>query len=203
MFQVAVSADQRYGPVYNLGVAKEIVASLLRHGYPLGSGKPVTLYGYSGGGQVALGAVPYLKKVLKAPVRVISMGGVMSSDPGLDALDALVHLDGAHDTTDDLGRIVFPGRWPLAAGSPWNRALAAGKITIREIGPFTHTGPGGYLDTERRLPDGRTHLVVTLAAALQVLADWGVDQPLPVTSANLLPDDVPATASGEPAPDAA
>lgn len=180
MLQVAVSADNRYGPVYNLGVAKEIMSSLLAHGYPLGSGKPVTLYGYSGGGQVALGVALYLKKVLGAPLRVISMGGVMSSDPGLDALDALYHLDGEKDTTDDLGRFVFLGRWPLAAGSHWNRALAAGKITEKVIGPFTHTGSGSYLDMQQRLPDGRLNFAVTLSEALQILADWGVDQPLPV-----------------------
>ncbi len=54
VFQVATSADSRYGPIYNLGVAQEIRNSLVRHGYPLDNGTPVTLLGWSGGGQIAL-----------------------------------------------------------------------------------------------------------------------------------------------------
>jgi hypothetical protein len=56
----AVSADKRYGPVYNLGVAKEVWRTLLRHGYRPGSNKPVTLIGTSGGGQVSVGSATYL-----------------------------------------------------------------------------------------------------------------------------------------------
>jgi len=41
MLQVTVSADPRYGPIYSLGVAHEIARSLARHGYRLGSHKPV------------------------------------------------------------------------------------------------------------------------------------------------------------------
>lgn len=62
MFQVAVSVDSRYGPIFNRGTAQVIIDSLLDRGYRPGSGTPVTLIGYSGGGQVALGTVPYLKK---------------------------------------------------------------------------------------------------------------------------------------------
>jgi len=49
MFQVAVSADRRYGPIYNYGTAEVIRDELLRQGYRVGSGKPVTIIGYSGG----------------------------------------------------------------------------------------------------------------------------------------------------------
>ena len=55
IMQVAVSADPRYGPIYSLGVAKEIARSLARHGYQLGSQKPIFLIGFSGGGQVSVG----------------------------------------------------------------------------------------------------------------------------------------------------
>jgi hypothetical protein len=185
MLQVAVSADNRYGPVYNVGVAREILRSLLQNGYHIGSGKPVTLFGYSGGGQVSLGVAPYLKKVIKAPIRIISLGGVMSSDPGLDVIDALYHLDGTKDKTDDMGIFIFPGRWRWAAGSSWNRARAEGKIKVKVIGPFAHTGAGGYLDMERQVLDGRTHIEVTLGEVLQILKQWGVDQPLPVTPESL------------------
>jgi hypothetical protein len=180
MLQVAVSADNRYGPLYNVGVAREVLASLLRNGYRLRSGVPITLFGYSGGGQIALGIAPYLKKVVQAPIRVISLGGVMSSDPGLQAIDQLFHLDGDRDTTDDLGAWLFPGRWRLAPGSPWNQALAQGKITVRKIGPMAHTGPGGYLDQHALLPDGRSHFEVTLSEVLRLIAETKLDKPLPL-----------------------
>ena len=75
LWQVAVSADSRYGPIYNQGSASMILNGLQRHGYTLESGVPVTLIGYSGGGQVAVGAAPHLKTVVRAPVSVISLGG--------------------------------------------------------------------------------------------------------------------------------
>ena len=54
--QVAVCSDPRYGPIYNLGIAKEVYQALLNHGYDPRQRKPIYLVGYSGGGQVALGA---------------------------------------------------------------------------------------------------------------------------------------------------
>ena len=41
LFQVGVSSDPRYGPIYNVGVARELMRSLLRHGYPPDSGIPI------------------------------------------------------------------------------------------------------------------------------------------------------------------
>lgn len=46
--QVLVSADPRYGPTFNIGLAQELWRSLQRHGYRRGSGVPVVLIGYSG-----------------------------------------------------------------------------------------------------------------------------------------------------------
>ncbi|MCB0912843.1 MAG: hypothetical protein KDB60_14620, partial [Propionibacteriaceae bacterium] len=54
--QLFVSADRRYGPTYNIGTAQQVLESLLRHGYRLGSGVPVTLVGWSGGAQISVGA---------------------------------------------------------------------------------------------------------------------------------------------------
>ena len=58
---VAVSADLRYGPIYNQGIAQQIYESLLRFGYPPDGGIPLTLVGYSGGGQISMGTLPFLK----------------------------------------------------------------------------------------------------------------------------------------------
>ncbi|MCX7791274.1 MAG: hypothetical protein N2378_11590, partial [Chloroflexaceae bacterium] len=60
MLQVAVSADRRYAPVFNYGTASTILRALLDEGYRPGSGVPVTLMGYSGGGQGVFGAAYYL-----------------------------------------------------------------------------------------------------------------------------------------------
>lgn len=177
LFQVAVSADDRYGPIYNLGLAKEIWRSLLRHGYRPGSGTPVTLMGTSGGGQTEVGAVTYLAPAVGTPIKVISLGGVISADPGLLAMDHLYHLYGSKDGTQALGYKVFPGRWPksvwpFAAASPWYQAEAAGKITLREIGPFVHTGKGSPFDATSHLPDGESHLEHTLAIVVELISGF-------------------------------
>jgi hypothetical protein len=178
LFQVAVSADKRYGPVYNLGVAKEVWRTLLRHGYRPGSQKPVTVIGTSGGGQISVGCATYLSRILNgAPLRVISLGGVVSSDEGLLHVDHFYHIYGTLDGVQALGEKLFPGRWPLgrwpaAANSPWYKAKAAGMITMIELGPFGHTGVGSMFDQGSVLPDGRRHFDVTLEKLTNVLATF-------------------------------
>lgn len=165
LFQVGVSADRRYGPIYNLGEAKLIIEDLLRRGYQPGSGVPITLIGYSGGGQIALGVTPHLKNALRAPVDVISLGGVMSADPGLSEVRFLYHLAGSKDYVERLGVICFPGRWPLWLGSSWNRAKRRGKLTFVPMGAIGHTGEHSYLDDSKNLPSGQSfvdHTVKTI-----------------------------------------
>lgn len=167
-WQVAVSADSRYGPIYNQGSAAMLLSGLRRHGYAEGSRVPVTLIGYSGGGQVALGAAPHLKMRIRAPVSIISLGGVMSADPGLLTLEHLYHLHGDRDNTQRLGNIFFPGRWPFVP-SPWNTAKKRGVVELVPMGPTDHTGPGGYLDAESFLPDGRSFLDQTVETMTELL----------------------------------
>ena len=161
LWQVAVSADSRYGPIYNQGSAEMLVKGLRRNGYTVGSGVPITLIGYSGGGQVALGAAPHLERAVRVPISIISLGGVMSADPGLTTLEHLYHLYGVRDNVQRLGSIFFPGRWPLIP-SPWNTAKKRGVVELVFMGPPDHTGPGGYLDDVSRLPDGRSYLDATV-----------------------------------------
>lgn len=178
LFQVAVSADQRYGPIYNLGIAKEIWRGLLRQGYQPGSKTPVVLIGTSGGGQISVGCVPYLARMIEAPILTISIGGVISADPGLLEADHLYHLYGSEDATQRLGYKLFPGRWrwPLSANSPWHRARRAGKITLEEIGPFVHTGKNSAFDQETTLPDGQRNFDVTLARVSEIIRTWYENQ---------------------------
>jgi hypothetical protein len=176
-FQVAVSADQRYGPVYNLGVAQAVRARLVEHGYPLGRGVPVTLLGWSGGGQIAIGAASFLRKQLGGPISVISLGGLLSDDPGIERVEHLWHLYGTKDVVSPLGKYAYAGRWRLYPNSAWNRAVASGKVAFIELGPFTHNTAGDYFDARATLPDGRSHLQKSLDTVAEVLTEAGLEPP--------------------------
>lgn len=174
-FQVAVSADGRYGPIYNYGVAEEILAALRRAGYREGSGVPVTLLGWSGGAQIALGATPFLVRALDARISLVSVGGVMAAHPGLDRIHHCWHLFGDRDRIQRMGYLMSPGRWPMAVGSPWNRALLAGRITEIRMGAVFHRFPGNYFDDTCFLPDGTSHAARTSERVLQALEEDGVE----------------------------
>ena len=166
--QLFVSADRRYGPTYNIGTAQQVLESLLRHGYRLGSGVPVTLVGWSGGAQISVGAAWYLG-LTKIPLELISIGGMMSDDYGLDRLRHVYHLRGTNDPFEKLGWVMFAGRWPIAVGSPWSRATKEGRITIYDIGPMQHNVKDHYFDPEAFAPDGRSYLQVTSDAVVALL----------------------------------
>jgi hypothetical protein len=169
LFQVLVAADNRYGPIYSHGSAELVLRGLARHGYPLGSGVPVTLIGYSGGGEMALGAVSPLKSALGAPIYVVSLGGVMSSDPCLVDVDHLHHLYGSRDFVQRLGLILFPARWPLMKNSTWNQTLLRGRISYVPLGSVGHNGQGGYLDDDMLFTTGTTYLDHTLDHMVPIL----------------------------------
>lgn len=145
-FQVAVSADSRYGPIYNHSTAELIVRRLRRAGYREGCGAPITLIGYSGGGQIGIGAAPFIREALDAPTSVISVGGVMSSAPGLRYLHHLWHLQGSLDNVHKIGLVAFPGRWRIFPNSTWNIARRRGVIEVVPIEGIEHTGKRGYFD---------------------------------------------------------
>lgn len=166
--QLFVSADRRYGPAYNIGTAREVVLALRRHGYQLDGGKPVTLIGWSGGAQIAIGAAAYLG-MGRMPVQVVSIGGMMSDDPGLNRVDHLWHLRGTKDVFEKLGQVLFAGRWPHAVFSPWSDALADGRIEVINLGPIHHNAKAHYFDELTIAPDGRSYLQVTTDAVIAVL----------------------------------
>jgi predicted Abi (CAAX) family protease len=168
---VAVSADQRYGPIYNQGIAQVIYNGLIERGYQVGSGIPITLIGYSGGGEMSVAAGPYLRRATGAPIEVISLGGVMSANNNFLKLEHLYHLVGDKDSVEKLGPIMFPGRWKLFTLSYWNRAKRKGKVTLVPLGPVGHQLPGGMMDPNAFLPDGRSYLQQTVEIILQILQD--------------------------------
>lgn len=169
LFQVAVSGDPRYGPIYNFGVARELTRSLIRHGYPPGSGIPIAVMGWSGGGQIAVGVAPYLREALGAPVYVVSIGGVMSDDPGLDQVDHLYHLQSSEDPFPRITEVLYPGRWRIMRHSHWYRAEDAGRISVIDPGPMRHTGKGDYLDRNTILPNGQSNLDRTIDVIVHAL----------------------------------
>lgn len=169
VFIVGVSADKRYGPIYNQGIAQVLYRGLLERGYQPGSGIPITLVGYSGGGEMSAAAAPYLKRATGAPIDIISLGGVMSANNNFLKLEHLYHLYGEKDSVQRLGPILFPGRWKAFPLSYWNRAKRLGKITFLSMGPVGHQVPGGYMDSRATLPDGRTYLQQTIEVILAIL----------------------------------
>ncbi len=177
ILHISVSADARYGPVYNYSVAEMILQSLVRHGYVLGSGAPIALLGFSGGGQIALATAGYVAATLRAPVQVIGMGGIMNSSPSLAAITRLTLLYGTGDHVQSLSDWIFPARWPLFKNSAWNRALRAGKIRRICLGPMGHTKRNSYLDGTVYLPDGRSYRDVTADAIAAVIAELAVPVP--------------------------
>ena len=166
---VAVSADLRYGPIYNQGIAQQIYESLLRLGYPTDGGIPLTLIGYSGGGQISMGTLPFLRRALQTPIEVISLGGVISGNVNALDVEQLYHLVGRRDPVERAGPVMFPRRWPIVPLSYWNRAKQKGKISFISLGPVGHQVPGGIFDPRARLPDGRTHLEQTLDLVMEIL----------------------------------
>jgi predicted Abi (CAAX) family protease len=170
LFIVAVSADQRYGPLYNHGIAQVIADALIANGYRVKSGTPLTLIGYSGGGQMAAATASYLRRALDAPVDVISLGGVISGDCRLLEVEHMYHFAGDKDGVERIGRIMFPSRWKISVLSYWNRAVRLGRLSVSSLGPVGHQVPGGMLDPQARLPDGRTFLQQTLDYITRILA---------------------------------
>lgn len=159
---VLVSADKRYGPVYNRGMAQLIYDSLIDEGYRPGSQVPVTLLGFSGGGEISMGAAPLLQQALDSPLDIISLAGVFCGHNNILRLGHIYHLVGDKDPVERTGPVLFPKRWKIMALSYWNRAKKRGQVTFISLGPVGHQTPGGVLDPDQRLPDGRTHLQQTV-----------------------------------------
>jgi len=166
---VAVSADKRYGPIYNQGIAQVIYNGLIQRGYRPNEGAPLTLIGYSGGAQMAVATAPYLQKALGTDIEVISLGGVMSANNQFLKLEHLYHLVGDKDTVAALGPILFPGRRKFLPLSYWNRAMRKGKISEISLGPMGHQVPGGIMDPNAFLPNGKSHLLHTIDQILSIL----------------------------------
>jgi hypothetical protein len=146
LWRLAISADYRYGQVYNPAIALSILEQMdEQQPVPLNSDEPMQLIlmGTSGGAQVGLAATPYLSDWLNTEVTVLSFGGVFDGQDGFDAVDQVYHFRGEEDWVENIGGIVFPSRWLWALRSPFHRARDQGRYIPITSGPHEHGGDRG------------------------------------------------------------
>lgn len=171
LWRFALSADDRYGRVYNQGIAIAIVERM-NAAYPIrqAEDRPVDLIliGTSGGAQVSMGAAEYLKQWLPTEITMISIGGVFSGNDGFAAVGEVYHLQGQRDWIEDISNIVFPSRWPWTVASPFNQAQRQGNYHVKTIGPQGHDGPKGYFGEAIAQPPATTYVDLTLQAVNQL-----------------------------------
>ncbi|MEH1058504.1 hypothetical protein V6U89_25255 [Micromonospora sp. CPCC 206171] len=171
VMQIFVAADRRYRPLYNRAVGSQIATQLRLAGYQRDSGIPVVLLSYSGGAQVATGAVEELWSQLRSPLWLITLGGFLNGANDLSHAQHLDRLTSAGDRIERVSTWMFPQRWRLFRWSGWNRADREGKITVHGLDPATHVGPRSYISPEARLPDGRSHLDRTADTVIALIRD--------------------------------
>jgi hypothetical protein len=155
--------------VFNFGVAHGILLTLLRHGYHPGSRAPIILIGLSGSGQIAVGSGATLHRLLDVPIWVVSIGGVLTSDPSILEIEHVFHLSGSKDRTQYAGMALYPGCWPIMRGSAWNQALAQGKRTVIPVGLMKHVSHGDYFSHSMRLPSRVSYAEHTVAVIAEVV----------------------------------
>ncbi|MBD2020290.1 hypothetical protein H6F43_08835 [Leptolyngbya sp. FACHB-36] len=170
LWRFAISADDRYGPVYNRGIADAVVdrmnaaQPLPRTQQPL----KLVLIGTSGGAQVALGAASYLKQQLNAQIVVVSAGGVFDGTNGFDSVTHVYHLQGERDWIEDISQVVFASRWNWTVTSPFNQARQRGCYTSLSTGSHAHDGPEGYFGSAIAQPPNTTYVELTLQVVNQL-----------------------------------
>ncbi len=192
LWRFAISADDRYGPVYNLGMAHTIVERM-NQAHPIArSDKPINLIlmSTSGGTQVAMGATAHLRDWIDARITVVSIGGTFEERAGFNDVDHVYHLYSDQDWISAIPQIIFPGRWRWVVGSPFNQARRQGRYTACEIGAEEHDGERGYFgeaviqergndgsDGNNDVSNNTTYAEQTLEQISQ-LPIWSVSQPL-------------------------
>ncbi|WP_199349502.1 hypothetical protein [Nostoc flagelliforme] len=160
VWRMAVSADNRYGPIYNQAIALTIIEQMEKQQpIPTSSKQPIQLIlmGTSGGAQVALGTAPYIDKWLPVEITVVSFGGVFDGNEGFDVAKHIYHFRGERDWIENIGGIVFPSRWGWTVGSPYNRARRENRYTVYNSGPHEHQGEENYFGREVAKNDGTTY----------------------------------------------
>lgn len=141
--QLLVSADPRYGPSYNSGLAQVLQERL----HP---DAPTVFLAYSGGAQMAVGAARKLEGYLRQKPRLLALGGVFTDDPGIAAFELVVQLRGSRDYwVPELGRLLYPGLWRWQFWSTWNRYRRSGRYQVVRSGMHCHVGGSDYFGFQK------------------------------------------------------
>ena len=155
LFQVLVSADHRYGPLYSFGIARVARERLEAHGYvPRARASRSCCSARAAAARSRSAPPPISAPRSTRRSSVVTFGGVMASDRGIEEVERLASLYGTDDRVYALGRTAFPGRWPVAAGSFWNTArprAPADRAGHRPDGPL---GAAAAISTPGPRPDG-------------------------------------------------
>ncbi|MBD2314302.1 hypothetical protein H6G20_21775 [Desertifilum sp. FACHB-1129] len=170
VWRMALSADNRYGRIYNRAIALTIVERMdAQQSIPISPDRSLQLIlmGKSGGAQVALGATPYLSQWLNADITVISFGGMFNGNEGFEKANHVYHLRGERDWIETIGGVVLPSRWHWTFGSPYNRARREDRYTVVESGSHAHQGDNGYFGTEKA-EEGVPYVELTLEKVNQL-----------------------------------
>ena len=179
LWRFAISADDRYGPVYNLSIANTIVERM-NAAHPIARSKrPINLIllSTSGGTQVALGATAHLREwINNARITVVSIGGTFEGRAGFNDTNHAYHLYGDRDWIETLPRVVFPARWNWVVGSPVNQAWQQGRYTVCNVGSQEHTGAEGYFGNA--IAFNNTSYVELTLEQVDQLPLWSIEQPL-------------------------
>jgi hypothetical protein len=136
--QLLVSADPRYGPFYNKGLA-EVLRSRLDPQLP------TIFLAYSGGAQMAIGAAGPYAESHSGPLHLVALGGVFTDDPAIRRFQSVTQLLGTRDRyIVKLGSLIFPGLWRWMFWSGWNRYRRSGRFQTLASGPHGHVGKRDY-----------------------------------------------------------
>ncbi len=136
--QLLVSADPRYGPKYNRGLAEQLEQRL-------DPDLPTIFLAYSGGAQMAVGSINERAKSSSGPVHLIAYGGVFTDDPGIQKFASVTQIVGRSDRyIVKLGSLLFPGLWRWQFWSAWNRYRRSPQFSVLNSGPHAHVGKRDY-----------------------------------------------------------
>lgn len=161
VIKVAISSDRRYGPIVNYEQALKVAERLAQVGFHPSFGTPITLLGYSGGGEMAMGMADYLRRICRCPVRIITFCGVFSGNQELSKVEGITTVAGSRDPMELIGPILYPGRSPLLPLTRWNQAVSHGTVRRILIPGMTHNGNEG--------PFSERHREAVIGAILEAL----------------------------------
>lgn len=145
---VLVSADKRYGPLHNTGVAQTIYNSIVESWIDVTQpDSNLLIISTSGWSQIGLGATHYLSSSLSIPIDHITIWGVMSSDPWVQNTRILTNIVWTKDNIAKIGVAAFRWRRPIL----WQSHRNKHKKNIATISMnCTHNGKNGYFSDAHR-----------------------------------------------------